>query len=767
MAFGMAGSALLCLIAALVYAQLFDAGTATAVLSLAAVLPGCAVLAVTRGRTCRAAAAVGVSLIALVFYGVEAGAAAQVSHWAPGGAAWNTFAGGLLSGWKQLLSVGLPANASGGLEMAPLVVVWVAATAAALISLRRSAGLGLVGPPGLAFTGGLLFGSARPSPSDLFYAGAFVLVAALMLTCRAIVAQHDQRSSARALDRDARWRSPDSFTPSASRGADVIARTSLALPAAGLITVAAFGMTNLLPVAQGDHRFDPRRYLHQPLRLNDQISPLVELDASLQQKPAKQLYKLVIQVSHGATMPDRLRVADLDVFNGASWSSDARFQIGGSRVASASRTQARIAETVTALGNGAYQLGPYLPVAGSPMTVNAGRFAYDPAGGQLIGPNAGKAGYTYQVTAAPTPSEATLSPSAAEISQQPDAFLIATPQISGQLQSIAETITTGQTTPVRALDAIQAYLRSNERYSPSSAPGESIAAITRVLSQTHAGNSGQLAEAFAVLARYTGIPTRIAVGYRLDSANSPEPGQYLVTTADAFAWPEVEFPKSGWVAFNPTDLNQVTQSSPTPEKADQKKPLDQSGPSLLPTQPQQMSAAGAGKGGGSGSSARRTASTVSLWALILIALVLLPPGIVVMVKGERKRRRTRAGPPGERVLGAWRESRDRLHELGSAIAWALTPLEAANMVYEVYSPTPPVAMRDLALLVTDFLYSQFPVEETDARQAWDLEGALEEELKARTSRWMWWRARFDPRPLFPSASRRRQPIKSEAIKAWS
>jgi hypothetical protein len=54
-----------------------------------------------------------------------------------------------------------------------------------------------------------------------------------------------------------------------------------------------------------------------------------------------------------------------------------------------------------------------------------------------------------------------------------------------------------------------------------------------------------------VLARLTGIPARLAVGYTMGQFD-PQRGDYLVTELNAHSWPELYFPEYGWIPFEPT-----------------------------------------------------------------------------------------------------------------------------------------------------------------------------------------------------------------------
>ncbi len=53
-----------------------------------------------------------------------------------------------------------------------------------------------------------------------------------------------------------------------------------------------------------------------------------------------------------------------------------------------------------------------------------------------------------------------------------------------------------------------------------------------------------------MLARLVGIPSRVAVGYTGGTDGLSR--AWHVTTADAHAWPELYFPGTGWLRFEPT-----------------------------------------------------------------------------------------------------------------------------------------------------------------------------------------------------------------------
>ncbi|WP_143220808.1 transglutaminaseTgpA domain-containing protein, partial [Actinomadura sp. CNU-125] len=64
------------------------------------------------------------------------------------------------------------------------------------------------------------------------------------------------------------------------------------------------------------------------------------------------------------------------------------------------------------------------------------------------------------------------------------------------------------------------------------------------------GYCEQFAASMALMARILGIPARVAMGYTAGVQSGPD--EWTVRSRDAHAWPELYFPGSGWVRFEPT-----------------------------------------------------------------------------------------------------------------------------------------------------------------------------------------------------------------------
>jgi transglutaminase-like putative cysteine protease len=132
----------------------------------------------------------------------------------------------------------------------------------------------------------------------------------------------------------------------------------------------------------------------------------------------------------------------------------------------------------------------------------------------------------------------------AENLQLPDKF-------SPKILELAQRITAQAKTPYDKADAITNYLRSNITYSTTvdnPPPGQD--ALDWFLFDSKRGFCNYYASAEVILLRSVGIPARMVVGFAQGEFTSPD--LYVVRERNEHAWPEVYFPGTGWVEFEPT-----------------------------------------------------------------------------------------------------------------------------------------------------------------------------------------------------------------------
>jgi transglutaminase-like putative cysteine protease len=119
-----------------------------------------------------------------------------------------------------------------------------------------------------------------------------------------------------------------------------------------------------------------------------------------------------------------------------------------------------------------------------------------------------------------------------------------------QLYSLNRTILAEATDPYQITLRIERYLRRFYAYTLAPPASRYSSPYAAFLFDTRSGYCQHFAGAMALLLRFNGIPSRVAVGFDLGEPDGA--GAYLVSTNDAHAWVQAFFPDVGWVDFDPT-----------------------------------------------------------------------------------------------------------------------------------------------------------------------------------------------------------------------
>ncbi len=120
-----------------------------------------------------------------------------------------------------------------------------------------------------------------------------------------------------------------------------------------------------------------------------------------------------------------------------------------------------------------------------------------------------------------------------------------------KIYSLASDITRRATNPYDKARAIESYLGSNYLYSLVPLPERDEAPLEDFLFESKKGHCEFFATAMAVLLRCSGVPARLASGFRGGEWN--EIGKFYSVRQDfAHVWVEVFFPEVGWVPFDPS-----------------------------------------------------------------------------------------------------------------------------------------------------------------------------------------------------------------------
>ncbi|HET9058430.1 MAG TPA: transglutaminaseTgpA domain-containing protein [Acidimicrobiales bacterium] len=354
------------------------------------------------------------------------------------------------------------------------------------------------------------------------------------------------------------WRRPctgsaPGATPRAVTGGRLLFTATPALVALGAIA-ACLGVTPVLGqegnAPAGWHRLPATQQLLGP-------DPLVSMRAELY--AGSRLPAFVVS----STLPSYWSLTSLDYFDGTNWQSTGPYsgpggplpgppsrQLAGRQLAGNTAVHERF--RIQGLSS------PWLPVGFQPRSVwGLPGVSYNPSSSTLLVSPGTAEGTTYQVLASESPALADpgsldqATPLTTWDRAEMDAYLQIPPGIPDNVTELAARLTAGKMTEYEKASAIEAFFhRPPFVYTLGPPPYPNGNDISGFLFATHAGYCQQYATAFAVLARLAGLPTRIAVGFT--TGTSLGPGEWEVSGADAHAWPEVWFPRAGWVPFEPT-----------------------------------------------------------------------------------------------------------------------------------------------------------------------------------------------------------------------
>lgn len=273
--------------------------------------------------------------------------------------------------------------------------------------------------------------------------------------------------------------------------------------------------------------------------------------------------------------------------------------------------------------------------------------------------------------------------------------------LNNEIRRLAASITADAPTRFQKAQVLQQWFREDGgfRYDLSEVPsaGDGSADLLAFLND-RVGYCEQFAASMAIMARIIGIPSRVAVGF-LEPERATN-GSWEFSSRDLHAWPELYFPGSGWVRFEPTPQARTSQppdyteaqfaevtETPTPSAARPSEDLPERGADA---------AADAASDDSSASSTPWVPIVAGLLGLAVVGLLLLTPRLV---RTARRRRRL----DGD-VEDLWLELRDVATDLGHAWPVGRSPRRAgewlghllATPVHDGSRPDRPRRGRDQA-----------------------------------------------------------------------
>jgi hypothetical protein len=655
-------------------------------------------------------------------------------------------------GWKRLLTLLPPVDATAELVAIPLLVGLVGAAVSYGVARSAQRVYAVVLAPLVVL--GLVIVLGTLEPASLLAQGA---VFALGLIGWLVV-------------RSTRTRPP--LQNGAGRGARVGIGAGLLLLA--VVTGLVAGPS--LPGTQPELRRVARTEVVPPFDLAQFPSPLAGYRKYTEPNEAK-LWDRPLLVVKGAPAGTPLRFATLDAYDGTVWGAGDRasedsadpgtaFQQVGSRVAA--HGEGRKATVSVTVPEDGYS-DVWLPTVGQVGGVRFGGTRADLLASRLwlnidtstaVVPDRLKAGdrYTMEVL---LPSEVasdtlpeSLTPAAGDLVQN---------QELGFLDAKIDAWTRDAEGPWAQFKAIAAAMRNDGAYTDGGTEnsvesyylaGHSLGRLTRFVGATQlAGNDEQYAATLALAANRLSIPTRVVMGAEL-----PEGG--VVRGRDVHAWVEVQDDNARWIpllskTFLP-DRNQKPnqlQSRTEEQKvgAQVPPPAGVNPPSVLQGPDQAQNAVNLKK------PPKRLFDPASWpwWLRVLVFYVLLPLLVLVAVywalrgaKAWRRNRHASRGPAASRVAWAWNDLMDTARSYGQKVPRRATRLEQAASLHRV------AAAADLAVAANALVFGPGEPDVADAEAYWDRTGQARADLRAHCDFWRRLRADVDPRPLF---TRGRQP----------
>jgi transglutaminase-like putative cysteine protease len=247
--------------------------------------------------------------------------------------------------------------------------------------------------------------------------------------------------------------------------------------------------------------------------------------------------------------------------------------------------------------------------------------------------------------------------------------------LNNEIRRLAASVTADAPTRFQKAQLLQQWFREDGgfRYDRGQVPSAgSGSADLMAFMDDRVGYCEQFAASMAIMARVIGIPSRVAVGFlEPDRATN---GSWEFSAHDLHAWPELYFPGSGWVRFEPTPQARATEApeyttaefdpvteSPTPSASRSTELLPERGESPN---------ADDGSADGDASSIPWVPVLAGLLGLGVVALLLLTPRLV---RGARRRRRL-AGD----IEDLWVELRDVVCDLGHTWPAGRSPRRAGD-----------------------------------------------------------------------------------------
>jgi hypothetical protein len=441
------------------------------------------------------------------------------------------------------------------------------------------------------------------------------------------------------------------------------------------------------------------------------ISPLSEIAARLA-KPDTPVF------TYTSSAPvDRWRMVVLDEFNGVSWTPTDQYRKLGTAIGP------QTGVTVPTVSHSARLSVPgndlWVPSQAMPAAVNGIAPLVNQATGTLAVPGrTGPVEYDLRWWEPDTELDG-LENAAVSSDIAPGGLGVVPPRVA----ELARTATGDARPTFRTALVLEQYLSKNYQVATGTGlpTGSSWPQLSEFLLETKKGTSEQFAASYVALARITGIPARLAVGYR--APQTVVNGQTVVRNGDVLAWPEVAVAGVGWVPLDPIGEASRAGSAPATPLAQvtAKARADLPPPDERPDPPLPTTDAAAESGPGISFWALALWILAGLLTLFVIVVIAIP--VTKIVRTVRRKRLT--GARG--VVAAWCEARDLLRAHGTRV----TPGMTARDLAAVSEGSVVDSLRRLASQMDTALWSGAGANDSTVAAAWVAVSEIRETLAGR------------------------------------
>ncbi|MBB4931132.1 transglutaminase-like putative cysteine protease [Lipingzhangella halophila] len=640
---------------------------------------------------------------------------------------WGTLDAVANSG-ARILTTALPTTVAADTLALPALAIWLSGVAAAL-AYHSDHPLAAVTCPLLALVGAAVLNGPEVRHAYLPTA-LFALAAVLLLALSAGGATGPRAAEVRV----------------ATKRAVRAGRLSRALALGCVVAVVATLTTYIGPLALYGSAVSPadlRAVVTPPEEDTSGASPLSYLP-EWAAEPGEHLLTVT------ADEPTDLRWATLSDFDGITWRPESRYRSAAEELPAPETVvpdgpNQEVTVEVDALP------GHWLPVVGVPRHVSGASVAYAPESTTLRTADGSAEDAEYTVIGqVPSYEEENLNAAGEPDKEQFERYLRFPEDPPEQITEIAERFSDG--TPYQRANRLAGYLRGNYGFDPESSGGHGYANLDTLLvapgEKGGGGTSEQFASAFALLARASGLPSRVVVGFGPGTAEDDQ--TYTVRTGDAVAWGEVYLEGVGWAPFDVTPGDPKENGASAVSDAGGGGAADESWDGGSPEEDTDESEAS-----GAFLDVTHAWWTVGWVGTGLLAALVAGALFTTALRAVRRRLRLTAGPPEKRLTGAWWELRD---EMRLARAGPLPSDTVADVLARCDELLPPPEGRDRRwTLATTMNAMAFMgpagahgerVSADAAHRAVDEVRTYTADLRAAQShsrRLLWW---TDPRPLF-------------------